>query len=535
MSQVKTWLGALALVTSANAYATILPPNNLHLQDHPAFTSNITEQEFNDIINKIVEIYKPVVASHGANLVSKNLWTNGTVNASAQQIGKDWIINMYGGLARRQETTKEGFALVVCHELGHHLGGFPLYSSFSGWAATEGQSDYFATQACARKIWASDLEENAKAVELVNPVAKDACDVSWTSQEDKNLCYRTSLGSQSLANLLAALNQDKAPQFDTPDLKEVGSTYEAHPAAQCRLDTYFNGSLCSVPFDANLIPGKNHPAGQGSIAAEEVAAKYSCNFFANQAKSARPHCWFKPRLEFMGLRSGGFEFQELTGNGNGIIEPGESASVLLTLANRNTETTSQVKAQMVVGKGATVALGESTYGDIEPGAEQKNEMPLVLNIANDAACGSTIDVNVKASSLTGLSSMKSSFMLGKLVETLVGENSTATSIPDNSSWGVTSRVKNSNAASSQFVSVKLNITHPNVADLRAQLVSPRSTYKTLFNRGERKGENLSETFLVDMKVSNAIGDWQLRIYDGASGNVGQLDSWSLAFGVPHCE
>ena len=47
-------------------------------------------------------------------------WKNDTVNANAQQRGRNWIVNMYGGLARRPEIFFRRFAMVLCHELGHH-------------------------------------------------------------------------------------------------------------------------------------------------------------------------------------------------------------------------------------------------------------------------------------------------------------------------------------------------------------------------------------------------------------------------------
>ena len=60
---------------------------------------------------------------------------------------------MFGGLARHKLVTPDGFALVACHEMGHHLGGAPRRG---GWASNEGQSDYYATTKCARRIWAED-------------------------------------------------------------------------------------------------------------------------------------------------------------------------------------------------------------------------------------------------------------------------------------------------------------------------------------------------------------------------------------------
>ena len=48
-----------------------------------------------------------------------------------------WVVAMFGGLARRPEVTKDAFQFVVCHEVGHHLAGWPFAYD---WASNEGQS-----------------------------------------------------------------------------------------------------------------------------------------------------------------------------------------------------------------------------------------------------------------------------------------------------------------------------------------------------------------------------------------------------------
>ena len=270
---------------------SFLPPNNLHLEDNMEAMSNITEEQFNKIANDIVAIYKPLAKLHGGNLSTNNNWKDATVNAFATQNGSSWEINMFGGLARRNEVTPDGFALVVCHELGHHFGGFAFKGS--AWAANEGQADYFATQSCARQIWKNQIQENAFYRNEINQYEKQKCDVAWSSEADQNLCYRVVAGGQSLANLLAALGNGKAPKFDTPDRSVVKKTDDEHPAAQCRLDTYFNGSLCTATFDPKIIPGRSDSKGQQSASAEAAAYKYSCSV-KSQATGARPSCWFKP-------------------------------------------------------------------------------------------------------------------------------------------------------------------------------------------------------------------------------------------------
>lgn len=295
MKRLTLSASAIGLVLSAQvARASILPPNDLHLEDNPTILANLTQEEFNLIVNNIVDQYKPLALAHGGKLETKNLWDNNTVNASANQAGNSWVINMYGGLARRPEVTPDGFAMVVCHELGHHLGGFPFVS---GWASNEGQSDYFATQACARKIWSAQGDENAKFRETVGAFEKEKCDTAWQVEAEQNLCYRVAAAGQSLGNLLATLNKGKLPDFSTPDAKVVRRMQNSHPPAQCRLDTYLRGALCSVTFDETLIPGKGHPKGHNSTEAEMDANMVSCALGTVVEFAARPACWFKSKLK----------------------------------------------------------------------------------------------------------------------------------------------------------------------------------------------------------------------------------------------
>lgn len=292
---VSTRLMTLSLLaTSLGAHASILPPNNLHLEDNLEMAANMTESEFKDIIEGVIGKYREPAAKQGATLKVNALWSNSTVNASAQQMGNSWIINMYGGLARRPEVTPDGFAMVVCHELGHHFGGF----AFKGqsWAANEGQSDYFATQACARRVWGDQKEANAQFRSSVGDFEKSKCDEAYTEQTDRDLCYRTTAAGLSLATLLSKLGNSTEPRFDTPDEKKVSRTNDNHPAAQCRLDTYFQAALCGKPFDAMLIPGKKISGGRAGLDAEKEAAKYSCTELDGQTLGLRPTCWFRSRL-----------------------------------------------------------------------------------------------------------------------------------------------------------------------------------------------------------------------------------------------
>ncbi len=273
-----------ATFLSGIAFGDFLPENDLHLEDNLDSIGGITEEEFDDAIDEAISFYKDIIESHNGKLSINKNWKSSTVNANASQFLGTWRVNMYGGLARRAEVTRDGFQLVVCHELGHHLGGFPKTSS---WAANEGQSDYFATLSCARELWVDDLEANAATEDIIPDYPKSLCDEAYFDDgvERMQLCYRSMLAGKSLADLLGALKKSPV-NWDKPDTKKVSRTNNAHPAAQCRMDTYMQGALCHAAFDPNIIPRT-----------EKAAAENSCHAANEDTEGLRPRCWFKPTSE----------------------------------------------------------------------------------------------------------------------------------------------------------------------------------------------------------------------------------------------
>jgi hypothetical protein len=288
MLLAKNLIRLMIATYSLTGFASILPPNNLHLQDRLVGGGGLTEKQFNDTIDYVSAYYAPVIEHFKGKLNVDRNWDDPTVNAYANRVGDTWNIAMFGGLARRPEVTEDGFAMVVCHELGHHLGGFPFVRE---WAADEGQSDYFATQACARNLWKTDFAVNASFAKKVDKTAKEKCDNSWDSKSEQKLCYRIASASFSLATLLGALN-NQVPSFSTPDTSKVTTTDHAHPKAQCRLDTYLAGALCKKEFKDDLIPGVSSTL--NDAAKEKQALSVSCSQFSKKDEFAgRRACWFK--------------------------------------------------------------------------------------------------------------------------------------------------------------------------------------------------------------------------------------------------
>lgn len=279
-------------LVAGSAQGSILPDNNLYLQDCLDCEAGITEAQFNQVIAKARTLYTEVIRGLGGTLNIRGNWGDSTVNASASQLFGTWQVNMYGGLARRPEVTVDGFTLVLCHELGHHLAGMPYVSS---WGADEGQSDYFATNHCAQLFWQDDVAGNEAARATIHEIPKSRCDAIWGTEAEQNLCYRAMLGGKSLADLLGALGGTTA-NWNTPDTREVTTTDHAHPAAQCRLDTYMAGAVCVADYDRDVIPGKRNGRGYNDRQAEEDAARFACTAQGQHSDGLRPRCWFKPTL-----------------------------------------------------------------------------------------------------------------------------------------------------------------------------------------------------------------------------------------------
>jgi hypothetical protein len=258
--------------SSTIVFDKFMPENSMWI-DADDKTANMTEATFNRIMDEVNAVYAPIVAKKGAKLVFERNWKDGTVNAYASQTGKVWKVAMFGGLARSKEVTEDGFAMVVCHELGHHLGGAPKYGD-ADWASNEGQSDYWATLKCFRKVYGTQDSVKVLAAVVVPETVKSQCSKAFNKENDIALCIRSSMGGISLATLLAF--GGTTPTVDTPDSSVVSSTQDAHPEAQCRLDTYFAGALCGVSADVD-------------VSATDVKIG-SCM----SGKASRPLCWFKP-------------------------------------------------------------------------------------------------------------------------------------------------------------------------------------------------------------------------------------------------
>lgn len=279
----------------------IVEENSLNIPVGRKSLNGMTEAVFLEQIEKVSKFYKSVVEQRGATLKVRKLWDDGTVNAYAKQVKPGEMdsddqrndsdktifeVNMFGGLARHETITPDGFALVVCHELGHHLAGAPRKLDWMGnlrWASNEGQADYWGTMKCLRKVLENEAETTTfLKKQAYDKEAYDACRDSYgTDEKEVALCTRTSMAGKSLAMLFNSLRSIATPvKFDTPDSKVAAKTFHSHPQPQCRLDTYFQGSLCTISHTVDV----DHDNPFLGV----------CTRRDGDSKGIRPLCWWNP-------------------------------------------------------------------------------------------------------------------------------------------------------------------------------------------------------------------------------------------------
>lgn len=241
-------------------------------------------------IMRIIERFKSVMQPTVTKRLKKTLkieldWENPKVNASAtRDESNNPVIVLLGGMARHPEMTPDGLLGILCHELGHHLGGAPKKkrgrSDKRSWSSAEGQADYFAANKCLNIFFNSPSE----TVNLDALSDKKEVDFAESRCGNDPICTRTALAGLSMAKVFASLKDFyRNPSLERNDHTTVWETTFGHPKPQCRLDTILAGAVCSVPptqpFDS-LDPS--------------IGACYRHGDEVTKVSGERPRCWYNP-------------------------------------------------------------------------------------------------------------------------------------------------------------------------------------------------------------------------------------------------
>ena len=99
-------------------------------------------------------------------------------------------------------------------------------------------------------------------------------------------------------------------------------------------------------------------------------------------------------------------------------------------------------------------------------------------------------------------------------------------IPDNAA-AVSDAITVPGSGTATSVSVSVDIAHPYIDDLTMELVAPDGTARTLHDRSGGNADGIEQTYAPDFGGAGITGDWTLRASDGAPGDAGTLDGWTL--------
>ena len=246
-----------------------------------------SEKKFHKTIDQLENSFSGEINAYGAELRVVRDWENSELNAQAFRSGKEFFIKLYGGLFRYETITPDAYRLIICHELGHLIGGAPTFKPRND-GSSEGQADYFSTAKCFRKLIRG--EDHSRGIERkpIHPMALGKCEESFPlKSEDYQICLRTSLATESLARTFKSLGElDTLPQLDTPDpYIRTFTLFNGYPNAQCRVDTLFAGSLCTkAESELNDFDLQNYHQG-------------NCNQDEGYSEGVRPACWYVSRSD----------------------------------------------------------------------------------------------------------------------------------------------------------------------------------------------------------------------------------------------
>lgn len=278
-------LFALLLVASLPTLACddgFVKHNHREIPANSFLAGDMTETQYKATLRNFEKFFGNMVEdNYNVELQVIASWGSNGVNAFAERGDNAWVIVVFGGLARHKDITADGLNLVLCHELGHHLGGYPKKST-NKWSSAEGQADYYSTTKCLRRLWEKEDNVSALAKVEIPQVVTMECAKTYSSPNEQALCARMSLAGKSVSLMIQNLDHDSIePKFETPDSLVVRTINYMHPYAQCRLDTYFNGAVCPVTPKIDFDDRE-----------EEVG---SCHPRRGDLRGLRPLCWFVPR------------------------------------------------------------------------------------------------------------------------------------------------------------------------------------------------------------------------------------------------
>ena len=240
--------------------------------------STITPKAAKSVLKNIHQLYKEEIFRHtrlpSRFVVSKSNGKDyGYARFSDSFRGYEVVIEPR--LFRVDLADQDLLSLIVCHELGHLVGGAPKMidpdTGRPGLFSAEGQADYFATAKCLKTLWKDTVRFNSVDPYYVDPMC--------SNQENPALCRRIANSIGNFIRLLGRTSANEEIFFSQRGRRSRAYTLLTHPSPTCRMETLLAGTFCTKPAsDLFLL---NDPLYS------------SCNKIDGYPSvMTRPACWF---------------------------------------------------------------------------------------------------------------------------------------------------------------------------------------------------------------------------------------------------
>jgi len=229
------------------------------------------------------------------------------------------------------------------------------------------------------------------------------------------------------------------------------------------------------------------------------------------------------------------------GNGDGVIDPGETITMPVSLSNSGVAAVTSVSGALTSNRADLVRITTpmAAFPDILPGQTGSSVTPdFRYTISPTASCGVGVLFEVATHSSEGAGSTFFPVDIGKmrLVESAPG---LPVDIPKQTA-GLVSTLDVAEPFAIDDVHVTVIIEHEDIGELVVELTSPQGTTVVLHDRSRAGFADLSAIYdlelppdgpgsMSDFDLEPAQGTWSLTVRDLQSGPVspGRLLSWSL--------
>lgn len=180
--------------------------------------------DFYTIPSKILALFSPELEKIGIPVLLDAQWESPYFGAGVSLYKDQFRVMILGGSTRVDDMTLDAYAALVCHELGHILGGSPLQTiTGAEWSSAEGQSDYFAASECLPRYFSST---GASPNNILTRVEKAGFEMLWAFRNFD-------------ANARTELDR-KIVRYQKETYSTTYTLINSYPSLQCRYENFRN-------------------------------------------------------------------------------------------------------------------------------------------------------------------------------------------------------------------------------------------------------------------------------------------------------